>query len=70
MAGRIRAYTTSSLRRLAKAAEESGVDDTALEALGPYLPPTPTLPGDKDEITQYVESSLALSVKDPSFLEP
>lgn len=69
MASRIRAYATTSLKRLAKAGEES-TSDPAMEELGPYLPPTPTLPADKNEITQYVESSLALSVKDPSFLEP
>ncbi|KAG8817803.1 hypothetical protein FRC17_011086 [Serendipita sp. 399] len=45
-------------------------NDATVPSLGPYLPPTPTLPADKSEITQYVESSLALSVKDPSFLVP
>lgn len=73
MATRIRQYTTLSLERLAPRTEEeitaAAADSTALE-LGRYLPERPTIPADKNEITQYLEGSLALSVKDPSFLEP
>ena len=41
-----------------------------VESLGRYLPERVTVPADKTEVTQYLEGSLALSVKDPPFLEP
>lgn len=71
MASRIRAFTRLSIQCLAKVPE----DDETREANprqtpGRYVPPSPTTPAEKNEITQYVEGSLALSVKDPSFLEP
>jgi len=69
MATRIRAYTTLSLERLAPRTDEEAADSSS-PSLGRYLPERPTIPADKNEITQYLEGSLALSVKDPSFLEP
>lgn len=69
MATRIRAYTTRCLERLAIPSDEEMDEDTK-NALGRYLPERVTVPADKNEVTQYLEGSLALSVKDPSFLEP
>lgn len=66
MATRIRAFTSLCLERLAVPTE--GAD--AIEPLSRYLPERVTVPADKTEVTQYLEGSLALSVKDPSFLEP
>jgi symplekin len=48
--------------------EEPSTD--TIESLGRYLPQRITVPADKTEVTQYLEGSLALSVKDPPFLEP
>jgi symplekin len=69
MATRIKAYTKLCLERLAMPKNEQPSADT-VEFLGRYLPEHVTVPADKTEVTQYLEGSLALSVKDPRFLEP
>ncbi len=69
MATRIKAYTSLCLERLASPKEEQP-DGEDTRPLGRYLPERVTVPADKTEVTQYLEGSLALSVKDPSFLEP
>jgi symplekin len=69
MATRIKAYTKLCLERLAMPKDERPSAD-AVESLGRYLPERVTVPVDKTEVTQYLEGSLALSVKDPRFLEP
>jgi hypothetical protein len=69
MATRIKAYTKLCLERLAMPKDEQPSADT-VESLGRYLPERVTVPADKNEVTQYLEGSLALSVKDPRFLEP
>ena len=69
MATRIKTYTKLCLECLAMPNDEQSSADT-VESLGRYLPERVTVPADRTEVTQYLEGSLALSVKDPRFLEP
>lgn len=71
MATRIRDFTRLSIQCLAKVPDDSDtLQENPRQTPGRYVPPSPTIPAEKAEVTQYVEGSLALSVKDPSFLEP
>jgi len=70
MASRIKDYTKLCLESLAAPPKEDEPTPESTGTLGRYLPEHVTIPADKTEITQYLEGSLALSVKDPSFLEP
>jgi hypothetical protein len=68
MASRIKVYTKASIERLAQSPVEGGSQDQV--ALGRYLPEQLSIPANQNEVVQFVEGSFALSVKDPSFLEP
>jgi hypothetical protein len=71
MASRIRDFTKLSIQCLAKIPDDGEtLQENPRQTPGRYVPPSPTTPAEKTEVTQYVEGSLALSVKDPSFLEP